>query len=86
VYAGADRRLLMWLGVSVVTVVIVAFWLSFIRGYQPPATEGDTVFKKVQQQITSFLQQARLFRATPPSQDQELNDLRGRVFPEINNR
>lgn len=81
-----DRRLLMWLGVSVVTVAIVVFWLSFIRGYEPRPVGRDTIFEKVQQQITSFLQQARLFRATPPSQDQELNDLRDRVFPEINNQ
>lgn len=73
----------MWVGVALVTVAVFVFWLGFMRTYQPSASGSDTVFEKVRAQVTSFFQGVHLFRAPEPSEQQELNDLRQRVFPEI---
>lgn len=74
---------MMWVGVAAVAVTVFIFWIGFMRSYQPSAGGRDTVLEKIKDQVTSFLRSVRLFRAPVPSEQQELNDLRQRVFPEI---
>ncbi|MBI4090195.1 MAG: hypothetical protein HY421_02215 [Candidatus Kerfeldbacteria bacterium] len=81
--AQVDRRMMMWVGVAAVAVTVFIFWIGFMRSYQPSAGGRDTVLEKIKDQVTSFLRSVRLFRAPVPSEQQELNDLRQRVFPEI---
>lgn len=74
----------MWVGVTVVAAVIFVLWIGFIRQTLTTA-QGDkqTFFGKIADEISSVFKRFGKYKPAVNSEEQELNDLRNRVFPVI---
>lgn len=74
----------MWVGVTVVAAVIFVLWIGYMRQTLTTA-QGDkqTFFGKIANEISSVFKKFGKYKPPVNSQEQELNDLRNRVFPAI---
>ncbi len=81
-----NRRLLMWVGVGLVSAVIFGFWVVFLRNDLSRPSKPDTAFERVRTEIRSFFAKLRPFKPdldTRTPEERSLDELRSRVFPDI---
>ncbi len=75
----------MWTGVIVVAAAIFILWLGIARSNLSQPSASDSFFGKIYSELSNFFKQFKTFKApaATTNANPELEDLRGRVFPEI---
>lgn len=78
-----QRRRMMWGGVVVASGIIFIVWISMLRFESSTSGSNDTIYGKIKSELSRLftLQSAKKSTSNTNS---ELEDLRNRVFPNIN--
>lgn len=75
---------MMWVGVAVVAALIFVLWIGYMRQtLTTPQGDPQNFFGKIVNEVASVFKRFGKYKPAVNSQEQELNELRNRVFPQI---
>ncbi|MFH0829404.1 MAG: hypothetical protein V1907_04495 [Candidatus Kerfeldbacteria bacterium] len=79
-----NKRRIMWAGVTIVSVFIFILWIGYAQQVLTSQQGGEqTFFSKIFEDVAGVFKKFPGFSPPVNARDKELNDLRNRVFPEI---